>query len=157
MGCDRKVLKAGNGVNVPKKGDTVIIEYTGYLYDGSKSTNDCRGVEFDSSKNHGDEGFETAIGLNRVIKGWEVGVLEMSVGERSILTISSDYAYGDLYAFHTSLSMTIERADCLSPLSNLQRLPRSYSAQFRPSLVSATHFLLLEATLQDTCSPKRDE
>lgn len=29
MGYDRKVLKAGNGVDVPKKGDTVRIEYTG--------------------------------------------------------------------------------------------------------------------------------
>ena len=29
---------------------------------------------------------------------------------------------------------------------NLQRLPRSYSVQFSPSLVSVTHFLLLEVT-----------
>jgi len=45
-GYDRKVLKAGNGVDVPKKGDTVRIEYTGYLYDESEGANDYRGVQY---------------------------------------------------------------------------------------------------------------
>ena len=46
MGCNRKVLKAGNGVDVPKEGDTVRVEYTGYLFDGSKGANDYRGVQY---------------------------------------------------------------------------------------------------------------
>lgn len=33
MGVTRKVLQEGNGVDKPKKGDEVTIEYTGNLYD----------------------------------------------------------------------------------------------------------------------------
>lgn len=32
----------------------------------------------------------------QVIKGWDEGVAQMSVGERSILTCSPDYAYGEI-------------------------------------------------------------
>ena len=46
MGYDRKVLKAGNGVDLPKKSDTVRIEYTDYLFDGSEGVNDYRGVQY---------------------------------------------------------------------------------------------------------------
>ena len=34
MGYDRKALNAGNGTDTPKQGDTVRLEYTGYLFDG---------------------------------------------------------------------------------------------------------------------------
>lgn len=43
MGVTRKVLKEGNGVDKPKKGDEVTIEYTGNLYDESQASNDYRG------------------------------------------------------------------------------------------------------------------
>jgi FK506-binding protein 1 len=32
----REILKQGNGTDKPKKGDTVTMEYTGWLYDASK-------------------------------------------------------------------------------------------------------------------------
>ena len=44
MGFNRKVLNAGNNTNTPKKGNTVRLEYTGYLFDGSKGANDYRGA-----------------------------------------------------------------------------------------------------------------
>ncbi|KAI4138865.1 MAG: hypothetical protein L6R39_006568, partial [Caloplaca ligustica] len=93
MGVTRKVIKEGNGVDKPKKGDQVTIEYTGNLYDESKADNDYRGKKFDSSVGRGD--FKTQIGVGKVIRGWDEGVQEMSLGEKAILTISSDYAYGD--------------------------------------------------------------
>ena len=46
MGYDRKVFKAGNGVDVPKKGDAVEIGYTGCLYDESEGVKDYRGVQY---------------------------------------------------------------------------------------------------------------
>ena len=46
MGVLRKVLRPGNGVDQPQRGDRVTIEYTGYLYDAAKGeNNDYRGKE----------------------------------------------------------------------------------------------------------------
>ncbi|KAL2385336.1 hypothetical protein RJZ90_001407 [Blastomyces dermatitidis] len=33
MGVTKTILKAGNGVDKPKTGDDVVIDYTGCLYD----------------------------------------------------------------------------------------------------------------------------
>jgi FK506-binding protein 1 len=35
MGVIKHTLKAGNGTDIPQKGDDVVIEYTGCLYDES--------------------------------------------------------------------------------------------------------------------------
>ncbi|MCJ1387334.1 FK506-binding protein 2B [Xylographa bjoerkii] len=87
MGVTKKVLKKGNEVDMPKQGDEVTIEYTGNLYDQTiGASNDYRGKQFDSSVGRGD--FKTAIGVGKVIKGWDVGVMEMTLGEKSVLTIS---------------------------------------------------------------------
>lgn len=34
------------------------------------------------------------IGIGQVIKGWDEGVMTMSLGERSKLTLTPDYGYG---------------------------------------------------------------
>lgn len=39
MGVSKQTLSAGNGVDFPKKNDTVTMEYTGWLYDPSKPDN----------------------------------------------------------------------------------------------------------------------
>ena len=47
MGFTKKVLQPGNGVDKPKKGDTVFIQYTGNLYDESVGAqNNYRGAEY---------------------------------------------------------------------------------------------------------------
>lgn len=43
MGVEKKVLKDGNGTDKPKAGDTVTMEYTGWLYDASASDNGFKG------------------------------------------------------------------------------------------------------------------
>ncbi|KAL8732053.1 MAG: hypothetical protein Q9166_003006 [cf. Caloplaca sp. 2 TL-2023] len=86
MGVTRKVLKEGNGTDQPKKGDEVTIEYTGNLYDEKEAGNDYRGNQFDTSVGRGD--FKTKIGVGQVIRGWDEGVTEMTLGEKSVLTIS---------------------------------------------------------------------
>lgn len=91
MGVTKKVLKNGNGGKKPVKGDEVTIEYRGCLYDASASN--CMGTEFDSSKDRGE--FKTNIGIGKVIRGWDEAVVNMTIGERSILTITGDFAYGD--------------------------------------------------------------
>ena len=84
MGVVVKVVSDGNGI-VPIVGMRVKVHYTGTLTDGKK---------FDSSRDRG-KPFEFTLGKGEVIKGWDEGVAKMRVGERSTLTISPDYAYGD--------------------------------------------------------------
>ncbi|KAG9037374.1 FK506 binding protein proline rotamase rapamycin-binding protein [Tulasnella sp. UAMH 9824] len=56
--------------------------------DGTQVTDD-----FDSSRDSG-EAFETGIGVGEVIRGWDEGVPQLSLGQKAILTCSPDYAYG---------------------------------------------------------------
>lgn len=90
MGVDRKVIQNGDGKTYPQVGDTVHMAYTGWLYSESAPNN--RGEEFDTSRQRGD--LVTKIGVGRVIKGWDDGIRDMSLGEKATLTISSDFAYG---------------------------------------------------------------
>ncbi|KAF7312859.1 Peptidylprolyl isomerase [Mycena kentingensis (nom. inval.)] len=84
MGVNVEILSAGDGVSFPRKGDTVQIHYVGTLEDGSK---------FDSSRDRGDP-FKTQIGVGKVIKGWDEGVPQLSLGTKAVLTVSPDYGYG---------------------------------------------------------------
>ena len=84
MGVTIKVIEEGTGA-VPTVGMRVKVHYTGTLVDGSK---------FDSSRDRGSP-FEFTLGKGEVIKGWDEGIAKMKVGEHSVLTITSDYAYGD--------------------------------------------------------------
>lgn len=60
------------------------MHYTGTLTNGKK---------FDSSVDRG-RPFEFTIGVGQVIKGWDEGVMKMSVGEKAKLEITPDYGYG---------------------------------------------------------------
>ena len=60
-------------------------------YVGTLASN---GTKFDSSRDRG-QPFKFKIGKGEVIKGWDEGVMQMSLGEKSILHISSDYGYGE--------------------------------------------------------------
>jgi len=41
----RQLIRAGNGADRPKRGDEVIIEYTGWLHDPGAAANQYRGQE----------------------------------------------------------------------------------------------------------------
>lgn len=78
-------LAEGTGSATTKNGDTITVNYTGTLMDGTK---------FDSSLNPGRTPFSFMIGQGRVIKGWDQGLLDMKVGEKRKLTIPSSLGYG---------------------------------------------------------------
>jgi FK506-binding protein 1 len=83
MAVEVKILQQGNGVK-PKVGDKVTVHYVGTLTDGKK---------FDSSRDRA-QPFQFNLGKGQVIRGWDEGVAQMSIGEKSLLTCSPDYAYG---------------------------------------------------------------
>jgi FKBP-type peptidyl-prolyl cis-trans isomerase len=68
----------------PSPGRTVKVHYTGRLENGTK---------FDSSLDRG-RPFEFPIGVGRVIRGWDEGVMTMRVGGKRKLIIPPDLGYG---------------------------------------------------------------
>jgi FKBP-type peptidyl-prolyl cis-trans isomerase len=84
QGMTVEILQEGAGEEA-KTGDTVSVHYVGTLENGTK---------FDSSVDRGEQ-FPFTLGENRVIQGWELGVLGMKVGEKRKLTIPSALAYGN--------------------------------------------------------------
>ncbi len=76
-------LAEGTGPS-PQTGQTVSVNYTGTLENGTK---------FDSSLDHG-RPFEFRIGTGSVIKGWDEGLMSMKVGGKRRLTIPANLGYG---------------------------------------------------------------
>lgn len=72
------------GNNFPKNGQTAVVHYVGTLDNGK---------EFDSSRKRG-KPFKFTVGKGEVIRGWDEGVAQLSVGQRAKLVCSPDYAYG---------------------------------------------------------------
>lgn len=66
------------------------VFYTGWLYDGCKP--DFKGKQFDS--NVGKVPFPLMVGVGRVIKGWDEGVVGMKEKGRRLLIIPPNKAYG---------------------------------------------------------------
>lgn len=85
-----EVLENGEGEAI-SPGHTAVVHYTGWLYDANAEDN--RGEKFDSSRDRG-QPFSFLLGAGRVIRGWDEGVAGMLVGERRILTIPAEMAYG---------------------------------------------------------------
>lgn len=80
-------VKVGSGAS-PKTGQTCVMHYTGWLYEGGK-----KGAKFDSSRDRGAP-FEFKIGMHQVIAGWDEGVASMKVGGKRTLIIPPDLGYG---------------------------------------------------------------
>lgn len=60
-----------------------MVNYEGRLQDGTI---------FDSSYDR--EALKVNIGVGQVIKGWDIGIMSMKLGEKAELTISPEFAYG---------------------------------------------------------------
>jgi peptidylprolyl isomerase len=82
-GLKYQELVVGKGP-VPKRGNEVMVHYTGWLTDGKK---------FDSSVDR-NQPFTFVLGRGEVIKGWDEGVATMHVGGKRKLTIPPKLAYG---------------------------------------------------------------
>lgn len=80
-----------------KTGDTVKVNYTGKLSDGTT---------FDSSI--GKEPIQFVIGEKQLIPGFEEAAIDMQPGEKTTITIKSDDAYGP---HRQKLVMSVDRKE----------------------------------------------
>jgi len=83
-GLKYKIVEEGFGVK-PLAGQKIKAHYAGYLLNGAK---------FDASYDRRSP-LEFQVGVGRVIKGWDEALLDMKVGEKRILKIPSNLAYGE--------------------------------------------------------------
>lgn len=86
-GVLKKIVKQApeSSAKQPQPGNEVWVHYTGTLLNGT---------EFDSSRKRNTP-FSFTLDEGEVIKGWDIGVASMKVGERAIFTIKPEYAYGE--------------------------------------------------------------
>lgn len=82
-GLKYQILVDGTGAEA-KAGQKVYVHYTGTFENGEK---------FDSSRDR-NKPLDFVLGSGQVIRGWDEGVAGMKVGERRLLKIPSDLAYG---------------------------------------------------------------
>mmetsp|Transcript_37849 Transcript_37849/g.75796 ORF Transcript_37849/g.75796 Transcript_37849/m.75796 type:complete len:110 (+) Transcript_37849:22-351(+) len=85
MGVEVQTISPGDGKTYPKQGQTLEMHYRGTLA--------SNGEEFDSSFKR-NKPFQFKIGVGQVIRGWDEGVMKMSVGEKAKLIMTADYGYG---------------------------------------------------------------
>jgi FKBP-type peptidyl-prolyl cis-trans isomerase 2 len=78
-------IKKNNKMKKVQLGDTVTVHYTGRLENGDV---------FDSSMVEGRQPLTTKLGEGQLIKGFENGLLEMSIGDKKTIEISHEDAYG---------------------------------------------------------------
>jgi len=81
-----EVTSTGDTQTFPTPGDTVTVHFVGSLA--------ADGSVFDSSRVKG-EPFSFTIGQREAVRGWDLGIQRMSLGERAILSIAARVAYGE--------------------------------------------------------------
>jgi len=82
-GISSKVLVKGTGTVHPKAGDTVEVNYAGWMTNGQL---------FDTSQKRGTT---AKFPLDLLIQGWQEGLKLMVVGEKRRMWIPANLAYGD--------------------------------------------------------------
>ena len=70
-----------------QNGNVVTVHYTGKLEDGSV---------FDSSLDEGREPITVKLGEGSLIKGFEDGIIEMTIGDKKTIEIDPSNAYGNV-------------------------------------------------------------
>lgn len=83
-----EIVKPGTGAQV-EKGQIATVHYTGHLLDGK----DKIGKFFDSSKKR-NQPFQFKVGAGQVIKGWDLTLQDMKIGETRIVILPPNMGYG---------------------------------------------------------------
>jgi peptidylprolyl isomerase len=83
-GLRYSVIRQGTG-NKPAAGQTVEMLYKGMFISGSV---------FDSTETRGNRPFSFRAGTRQVIPGWDEAVLDMKTGEKRLVVLPPELAYG---------------------------------------------------------------
>lgn len=83
-----KIEQNGTG-SKPYPGETVTVHYTGWTLH-----NNLVGQKFDSSLDRNQE-FSFILGQGMVIRGWEISLADMKIGEKRLVLLPPDLAYGE--------------------------------------------------------------
>jgi len=78
--------------NKVQNGKHVKMHYTGSIHQSSKTGE--QGKKFDSSLDRGAT-FDFQIGVGQVIKGWDIGLLNLCIGAKANIVIPPEMGYGD--------------------------------------------------------------
>ncbi|ETV67835.1 hypothetical protein H257_16071 [Aphanomyces astaci] len=78
-------ITPGDGETYPSAGDKVTVHYVGTFVSGDK---------FDSSRDRNNP-FSFTLGSKSVIRGWEEGIPQLSIGQVARLSIPYQLAYGE--------------------------------------------------------------
>lgn len=85
-GLDVAITRIGDCTHKAQEGDKIWMHYRGTLQ--------SNGIEFDSSY-AGGHPFAFHLGQEEVIKGWDLGLEDICLGEARKLIIPAELAYGD--------------------------------------------------------------
>jgi peptidylprolyl isomerase len=120
-------------MSIIKNGDTVSVNYTGKLEDGSV---------FDTSLQEGREPLTATLGQGQLISGFENGLIGMSIGETKTIEIEPENAYGN---YNPAMIQVVNKDQVPSNISigdNLQG-----QSQYGPINVVVTEITDTQVTL----------
>lgn len=109
------ITQAGNGMK-PAVGQTVLVNYTGFLLDGTVFDTSVEETAKEANiytPGRPYDPIDFALGTGRVIKGWDIGIGLLSAGGKATLIIPSRLAYGNspsgaLIKANSTLAFTVE-------------------------------------------------
>jgi len=81
----------------PSLAQVVTVDYVGFLLDGTVFDTSIEQVAIDNgifSESRVYEPFEFTVGAGQVIRGWDIGIPMMGIGDKATLLIPSGLAYG---------------------------------------------------------------
>jgi len=93
----RIVFNETFGDTKPNLAQVVTVDYVGYLLNGTVFDTSIEQVAIDNgifSDSRVYQPIEFTVGVGQVIKGWDIGILLMGVGDKATLLIPSGLAYG---------------------------------------------------------------
>nr|MBI1232262.1 FKBP-type peptidyl-prolyl cis-trans isomerase [Cytophagales bacterium] len=91
------ITETNESGRLPVNGDTVRVDYTGYLLDGTIFDTSVKSIAEEEglfNPNRPYEPFSVRLGMSAVIVGWHIALSRLREGEKATVLIPSFYGYG---------------------------------------------------------------